>query len=350
MTRPTQLHAVAPAKVNLGLEIVDRRADGYHDLVTIFQAVSLYDLFEWTATDATFIYTGPPDVPAESDLVARVLASAPDRASWTGHLRLVKRIPMAAGLGGGSTDAALALRLAFPQSSPEELHERASALGADVPFFLRGGSALATGTGTTLIELPTSHCWLVLVTPTLVIERKTAVLYGGLEQGDFSDGTRVLAVAAELSSSCRSGGSVNRPRRSRTPLPSENMPVSLPATIAGDQVHGPYGLDNNRRSDIPNSFIRQLLEYESVRYAYDALQRAGAGDENVSVSVSGAGPTVYALTGTWREAAYIAERLPHAAGTVRIVRSIGPQVSDLAVEHMAHALRGDLSDQYVTGS
>jgi 4-diphosphocytidyl-2-C-methyl-D-erythritol kinase len=296
MARPLQLRAVAPAKVNLGLAVVGQRPDGYHDLVTLMQAISLYDLFDWTDTGQPFRYEGPSGVPPESDLVVRVFADAPDRAAWTGSLRLTKQIPLAAGLGGGSTDAALALRLAFPDVPLNELHERAVALGADVPFFLRGGTALATGTGTTLDWIPTPRLWLVLVTPPLAIERKTAVLYAGLESGDFSDGSAVRSVA--------------------------------------DQVED---LDDGV-AELPNAFLRQLLGYDMVRYAYDALCRAA--DGSAAVSVSGAGPTIYALTDQWRTARSIAERLPENVGRIQIVRSIAANDSGTAAERMARALRG----------
>jgi 4-diphosphocytidyl-2-C-methyl-D-erythritol kinase len=288
MARPRRLWAVAPAKVNLGLEIVGRRADGYHDLVTLFQAISLFDSFEWIDTGAPFVYEGPPGVPVEVDLVTRVFNAAPDRASWTGQLRLHKRIPMAAGLGGGSTDAALALRLAFPDTTDDDLHERAAVLGADVPFFLDGGAALATGTGTTLERREPRSGWVVLVTPEVEIERKTATLYGGLSAEDFSDGRRVLGVA-----------------------------------------------------EFPNAFLRQLLTYGRVRYAYDALRRAEG--QTAAVSISGAGPTLYALADTWIAARAIADRLPGDVGAIRIVRTIGAS-DHRPIERMARAMRGSIDD------
>lgn len=341
MTQPTRLHAVAPAKVNLGLEVVGRRPDGYHELVSLFQAVSLFDEFEWKDTSEAFSYESPPGVSPESDLVARALSDAPDRDSWTGRLRVVKRIPIAAGLGGGSSDAAFALRLAFPRASSTELHERAAALGADVPFFLRAGTALATGIGTTLEWLPTTQLWLVLVTPPLVIERKTAVLYGGLEPEDFSDGSAVRDLTAELLSSSRKGDSVNRPRRRQRTWSNARTLASRPGTDVGDSPNRPCDRGDNTGITPSNAFLRQLLGYDMVRYAYDALRRAGG--ESVSVSVSGAGPTMYAVAHDWCVAWRIAERLPRNVGRVHIVRSIGSRASDPAIERMAIALRGRMS-------
>src|SRR5262245_25790360 len=110
MTRFVQLHTLAPAKLNLGLEVVGRRRDGLHDLITILQAVSIFDRLTWTATGRPFEYAGPPGLAREDDLTWRAFQSAADIADWTGRLTLTKGIPVAAGLGGGSSDAALALR------------------------------------------------------------------------------------------------------------------------------------------------------------------------------------------------------------------------------------------------
>jgi 4-diphosphocytidyl-2-C-methyl-D-erythritol kinase len=297
MTRPLRLWAAVPCKVNLGLEIIGRRPDGFHDIVTILQTVSVYDLFEWTSTGAAFAYTGPAGIQPEDDLVARVFATAPDRANWTGRLRLVKRVPVAAGMGGGSADAAAALRLAHPTANDAELHERAVRLGADVPFFLRGGTALATGIGTTLSPLPTPRCWLVIVTPSLAIERKTATLYRGLRAGDFSDGIAIRRIAAWI----------------------------------GDTADAVAAL--------PNAFARQLLGYPEMRYAYDRLARAGGR----LVSVSGAGPTLYALAHGYPDAARIADEVRRGAaneiGTVTVARSIAARDGHPALAAIAAAMR-----------
>jgi 4-diphosphocytidyl-2-C-methyl-D-erythritol kinase len=292
-----RLFAAVPAKVNLGLEVVRRRDDGYHDLVTLFQAISLYDLFEWSETGEPFEYVGPSGVARDADLVWRVLASAPDLAGWTGRLRVVKHIPLAAGLGGGSSDAALALRLAFPNADATELCQRGAAIGADVPFFVRGGTALATGIGTELTPIATPILWLALVTPVIDIPEKTRALYSGLEPDDFSSGANVRDIM-------------------KTFMTGMGLPERL-----------------------PNAFSRQLLGYPVIRYAYDRLGLAGAS----LVSVSGAGPTLYALTARHREAARIAALLARyepAVGAVHVVRSVAARGANPTVEAIAAALRG----------
>ena len=291
------LEARAPAKVNLGLEVVGRRPDGYHEVVTLMQAVSLYDRFVWTETGQPFEYIPPEGVPRDADLVWIVLQHAEDLATWTGRLQVVKGIPTAAGLGGGSSDAALALRLAYPAANDDALSQIGATLGADVPFFVRGGTALATGTGTHLSPVTTPECWFVLVTPEIDIPDKTRTLYSGLVPDDFSDGANVRDIMRAFLD--RSG---------------------LPATL-------------------PNAFTRQLLGYPVIRYAYDRLGQAGAS----LVSVSGAGPTVYAVTGGHDDAARIADRLGRltpGVGAINVVGSVDATNAHPAVEAIADALRG----------
>lgn len=152
----------APAKVNLTLIVGARRDDGYHDVSTVMQTVGLYDTLTLTGGSGLTMTCTDPDLPTDgSNLVLRAAAlfcqdlhlSVPDL-----HLHLQKRIPSQAGLGGGSSDAAAVLRamrtLYAPEVSDAELERMAAALGSDVPFFIRGGTALATGRGERLTPLP----------------------------------------------------------------------------------------------------------------------------------------------------------------------------------------------------
>ncbi|RIK40220.1 MAG: 4-(cytidine 5'-diphospho)-2-C-methyl-D-erythritol kinase, partial [Chloroflexi bacterium] len=165
--------AHAFAKLNLGLHVCGRRSNGYHEVATILHEISLADRFVWTPTGGPFRYAGSDALAPDVDIVRTILDAAPDRDRWTGTLRLCKHIPMSAGLGGGSSDAALALRLAFPERTLTDLVELAAEYGSDVPFFVRGGTALATGTGTTLRQLRSGRYWFVVVVPPLEIANKT---------------------------------------------------------------------------------------------------------------------------------------------------------------------------------
>lgn len=197
----------AAAKINLGLEVLRRRPDGYHDLVTIFQAVALFDeVTIEAAPPGQLTLAADPALGGEGNLVLRAARALAARAK-TNHgaaLALTKGIPVAAGLGGGSSDAAatlLGLREHWGLAVPDEaLAQLATGLGADVPFFLRAGTALATGIGEVLEPLPPLvPTWFVLLTPPLALPPdKTRRLYGALTPDDFGDGARTLAQAARL--------------------------------------------------------------------------------------------------------------------------------------------------------
>jgi 4-diphosphocytidyl-2-C-methyl-D-erythritol kinase len=153
----------AHAKLNLDLVVLGLRPDGYHDLRTRFQAISLHDLLLIEPADATSLEGGLPD-----DLVLRA-QRALERAAGRplpARLRLVKRIPAGAGLAGGSADAAAALRgLARLHGLDLDLAPVAAELGADVPFLLSGGAAVAQGRGERLAPAATDTGWYAIAWP-----------------------------------------------------------------------------------------------------------------------------------------------------------------------------------------
>ena len=159
---PKQVILRIPAKINLSLDITGKRPDGYHTLRSVFQTVGIYDTLTLTETAAgqpVTLQCSEPDIPCDSrNLVMKaaeaLLGSEPKGFAMT----LQKGIPSQAGLGGGSADCAAALLgirqlLALPVSDAE-LHRMAASLGADVAFFLYGGTALAEGIGEILTPLP----------------------------------------------------------------------------------------------------------------------------------------------------------------------------------------------------
>ena len=204
----------APAKLNLGLEVLGRRPDGYHDLLTIFQAIGLHDRLTFApARELSLRVVSAPGTEVaggEENLVlraARALAALAARRAGSepgAALTLEKAIPVAAGLGGGSSDAAaalLGLRRLWGFDLPDaQLARLAAGLGADVPFFLRGGTALAADTGDRLTPLPAlSGTWFVTLTPPLPVPPdKTRRLYAALAAGDYGDGARTRAQAERL--------------------------------------------------------------------------------------------------------------------------------------------------------
>jgi 4-diphosphocytidyl-2-C-methyl-D-erythritol kinase len=163
----------APAKLNLFLHVTGRRADGYHDLQTLFQLIDLCDTVAITVREDGVIErpTGPPGVAAEADLTVRA-ARALQAATGTrlgASLRVVKRIPLGGGLGGGSSDAATTLlalnRLWACGLTVERLAGLALALGSDVPVFVHGASAWAEGRGEVLTPVELPERWYVVVHP-----------------------------------------------------------------------------------------------------------------------------------------------------------------------------------------
>jgi 4-diphosphocytidyl-2-C-methyl-D-erythritol kinase len=145
------------AKINLTLRVLGRRADGFHELSTVLQTVSLHDRISFTArADAQLQLTcDSPDVPVDdSNLILRAAAALRERYGVRGgvSIHLEKVIPLEGGLGGGSSNAAIALlglaHLWKIETNKHELTKIAASLGADVPFFLTGGTALGTGLGT----------------------------------------------------------------------------------------------------------------------------------------------------------------------------------------------------------
>ncbi len=159
---PRRARLRAPAKINLGLKVLGRRPDSYHELRTVFQTISLADTLEigFTPGRSTAIEVSSSIEIPGGNLVERAAALVLDTAKVSGRvsMQLTKRIPMGAGLGGGSSDAAAVL-LALPvlagrRLSIETLLGMGACLGSDVPFFLLGGAAVALSRGTELYPLP----------------------------------------------------------------------------------------------------------------------------------------------------------------------------------------------------
>lgn len=163
------------AKINLSLRVLGKREDGYHELDTAFQTVSLHDTIKISAIESSEIAFSCDDRSLPTDahnLVVRAATALRARVNTKkgARIRLEKRIPTHAGLGGGSSDAAATLigltRLWDLQASRNEFHELAASLGADIPFFLYGGTARGTGIGERIEPLPeVPETFLVIVKP-----------------------------------------------------------------------------------------------------------------------------------------------------------------------------------------
>ena len=250
------IQILAPAKINLGLEILGKRSDAYHEIRTIFCTVSLFDRVQVTATaKANFQVNGP-------EIVGENLAEMAIRMAHASHASLPpagfiidKRIPLAAGLGGASSDAAAALlglnRISPQLFTPGDLMLIALQCGSDVPFLLDGGLMLGRGRGDQLEPLPYRSMFAVVIVPHITIADKTRSMFGHIRPADWTDGSRVEASASRL----RNGRDV-------------------------------------QEADLANAFQRPLFDlFPGVRSiaadAESALAR--------SVQISGAGPAMYVL-------------------------------------------------------
>jgi 4-diphosphocytidyl-2-C-methyl-D-erythritol kinase len=287
--RARRLELSAAAKVNLALEVLSRRPDGYHEIATVMQAVDLSDRLVLEDTDGLEIRTSTPGVPTdERNLAYRAAAALREAASIArgAKITLDKRIPVAAGLGGGSTDAAAALvglnRLWGLRWPAERLEELAVGLGMDVPFFLRGGAALGTGRGERLTPLGSAALALVLVNPRFPVS--TAEMYGRITPAMYSDGARTKDAAGALES-----------RRA--------------GRVAGSLYNG---LE-----------IAARAAYPQIGQMQSALVAAGA----LGTAMSGSGPTVFGVARSWEQARQIQARVARGSWECWAVRTLrGPAI------------------------
>jgi 4-diphosphocytidyl-2-C-methyl-D-erythritol kinase len=275
----------APAKINWTLEVLGRRDDGYHEVRSILQTVDITDEITLQAADGLTLNVNGARSDAEDDLALRAAQVIAEAAGRPPHLTidLTKRIPVAAGLGGGSSDATAVLRGANRlwglNLGAERITALAATLGSDPPFFVNGGTALAEGRGeyvTPLLDITPS--WLVLLVPPMEVPDKTRRMYHALERGDFSDG----AVTGELA------------RR----------------------IQQRRGLEEEH---VRNAFERPAYEvFRGLAACRDALLHAGAR----RVHLAGAGPTLFAIARDEGEARQIAERLTARRGKVIVGKTL----------------------------
>jgi 4-diphosphocytidyl-2-C-methyl-D-erythritol kinase len=264
--------ALAPAKINLGLWMGRRRErDGLHELVTVMQSISLAD--EVTLEPAPAAARGDvvvcPGVPgrAQDNLAAAAVRSFRAATGWDeGPLRvsIVKHIPVAAGLGGGSADAAATLRLlrrASGLGDVELLHQLAQELGADVPAQVSPGRWLATGAGEGLERLPDPSPPLALLVLPLAAELSTSAVYAEADRLQLARAPQALEARAQ---------EVRAALAQRAPLPAAR------------------GLLHNDLQPAASSLCPQIAP---------ALEQAGEQGAD-AVLVSGSGPTVVGLFAT----------------------------------------------------
>jgi len=196
----------APAKINLTLEVLSKLPDGFHEIRSILQTIDLYDTLYIQAGKGISFQCETAGWSAEKSLVSRTVALLQEVTGGKqgAAIKIEKRIPLMSGLGGDSSDAAALLhglndlwRLGL---NDEKLAGLAVKLGSDVPFFLYGGAALATGRGEKIKSLPPiKPMWLVLIIPELPVETgKTGRMYASLKPAHFTDGDITAKVVDVL--------------------------------------------------------------------------------------------------------------------------------------------------------
>ena len=203
-----RIEALAYAKINLSLEVTGKRDDGYHEIKTVLHTIDLADRLAFRPTERTSLECNQPSLEEEHNLVLRTCRLIQE---YTGHqggaaISLHKNIPIAAGLGGGSSNSAATFKalneLWGTNLEGSTLEDLALQLGSDIPFFLNGACALAQGKGEKLSPLPpVSGIWAVVATRSSEITDKTARLYSLLGESDFSNGS----ATAELAERIRNG-------------------------------------------------------------------------------------------------------------------------------------------------
>lgn len=205
----------AYAKINLYLDVISRYPDGYHQIKSVMQSISLHDLVEISPANELSLSSTSKELSNKDNLAfkaAEMLRSITSSKAGA-HINITKRIPVAAGLAGGSADAAATLAglniLWGLNLSMEELQRVGAGLGADVPFCLMGGTALAEGRGEKLTRLnPMPKLWMVLATPPMYIstadvyrlvdEREIAPLYTGTEFLNALSSGDIIQISAML--------------------------------------------------------------------------------------------------------------------------------------------------------
>lgn len=278
----------AYAKINLTLDVLGRRADGYHELTSVMQTVALADTLAFRALEdgRTELFCDVPALNMPENLVYRAVqvvraATGCQRGIW---IELRKQTPAQGGLGGGSSDAAAVLlalnRLWNLRLGRDRLIELAASLGSDVPFFVLGGTALVEGRGERVRALPDlPGIWVLLLKPEVAVS--TPAVFRALTPADYTDGQATARLLAAI--------------RERGVLPLDGLANALEERVCQN--------------------------YPAVAACRDALGAAGAS----YTRMSGSGPTLFALFPTLEEAAPVYQTLLQQGRQVWLARTVSRQ-------------------------
>ena len=201
----------AYAKINLALEVLAKREDNYHEIVSIMQTVCLKDVLTFEVADEISLKCDVEGLGNSDNLVQKAAELLKSETGYSGGVqaKLLKGIPVSAGLGGGSSDAAATLKglntLWQLGLSIDDLASLGVVLGSDVPFFLHGGTAMVHGRGEKVRVMPPSELgWVIILVPAISLPEKTAELYARVTCEDYTRG----ALTRKLEARIRSKGDV----------------------------------------------------------------------------------------------------------------------------------------------
>jgi 4-diphosphocytidyl-2-C-methyl-D-erythritol kinase len=288
---PPVVFVPAFAKINLTLDVLGKREDGYHRLASVMRTIALHDTLALrpTNSDEVTCACDLPELETADNLAVRAAylawATRDDREDGAEPaglaIELLKGVPVQAGLGGGSSDGATVLvalnRLWWLGHSRRRLEELSAQLGSDLPFFVTGGTALIEGRGEVVKPLPDAEpLWLVLVKPPIPVP--TGHVFQRLSPRDYTDATSTRAVVAAI--------------RRGEPLPLASLANALERGV--------------------------LAEYPAVAAAWDALVAAGA----PVVRMSGSGPTLFAPFRDLRAAARVYTTMRQTSALCWLTRTV----------------------------
>ena len=250
------IKAKAFAKLNLTLEVLGKRNDGFHEISSIMQTISLADRIEVTAARELSLECDLPSLNNNENLAMRAACLIREnlKVKYGAHIRISKEIPLASGLGGGSSDAVVVLkllrRLWALELTDTDLLKMVAEIGSDLPFFVNGGTAMVQGKGDRVRQIPhKKSTFFVVVVPELAMQDKPKGMYSKLDQSDFTNG----GLTRKLEARSRGGGDIP------------------------DQL-------------LHNAFQEVLLRtVPSVRKSYEALQAVGRQE----IHLTGSGPALF---------------------------------------------------------
>ena len=278
----------APAKVNLSLEILGKRLDGFHDISSIIQTISLFDKLQIEIDDDLTLESPGFDLDPNENIVFLAAKNMREKYAVDFGARMVlqKEIPVSAGLGGGSSDAAAAIKILneiWSLNLPlQELVAFASTIGSDIPFFLEGGTSFVQGRGELMRELPDCHVgWIVIIVPNIKLEHKTKTMYSYLIEDSHTSG----GLSRKLEARIRNGGDCPPQLMfngfldvAKTTIPGIKEVVSIFNKVGVQEIHlagsGPSLFTIVKRKEIATALSLLLThKHQLESYVVDSVSR-----------------------------------------------------------------------------